>query len=150
MWYLRQDFFFEKCLKSTQKYVPQINSTPNQRLCNPKTILSIAIPQYEVNLFVITTQFWQKEIHKKKRHCCANALHLSIRDANTQNMVQLFVYIQQLTIIFYILTKSYVNKLGKINYLESNFGRHMGVQLSDNLNDSEELTRLKIKCKSAG
>ena len=35
-------------------------------------------------------------------------------------------------------------------YLESNFGRHIGVQLSDNLKDSEELTRLKIKCKSAG
>ena len=37
-----------------------------------------------------------------------------------------------------------------LTHLESNFGRHIGVQLSDNLNDSEELTRLKIKCKSAG
>lgn len=34
--------------------------------------------------------------------------------------------------------------------LESNLGKHIGVQLSAALNDSDEFTRLKIRCKSAG
>ena len=36
------------------------------------------------------------------------------------------------------------------SYLESNFGRHIGVQFSECLKDSEDLTKLKIRCKSAG
>jgi hypothetical protein len=31
------------------------------------------------------------------------------------------------------------------NYLESNFGKQIGVQLSECLNDSDELTRLKMR-----
>jgi len=34
--------------------------------------------------------------------------------------------------------------------LGSNLGRHMGVQLSAALNDSDEFTRLKIRCRSTG
>jgi hypothetical protein len=34
--------------------------------------------------------------------------------------------------------------------LESNLGKHIGVQLSAALKDSDEFTRLKIRCRSAG
>ena len=47
-------------------------------------------------------------------------------------------------------TSNYYYWLANIFYLESNFGRHMGVQLSDSLNDSEELTKLNIRWRSAG
>ena len=41
-------------------------------------------------------------------------------------------------------------KKSDFSYLESNLGKHIGVQFSECLNDSEEFTRLKMRCRSAG
>ena len=57
-----------------------------------------------------------------------------------------------LLVMYHYWIITLLNRIGNgyISNLESNFGKHIGVQFSECLNDSEELTKLKIRCKSAG
>ena len=94
---------------------------------------------------MLVYSFQEKKIHPTRYY-----LRAFYRQAGPNFAYSFIKFELKIPVYSFISAYSFIRELRVSKYLESNFGRHIGVQLSDNLKDSEELTRLKIKCKSAG